>query len=164
MTNIPDDSTTSSTEEPDPSGSETWALGVRSTPVRFGLAARLLSAVFVGLMLTVVVAVAIWPGEMKLLAPLFCSDAQPDAFVVADRYQVTPGETSYNFSLYCMGPRGDVTNVGVWKPYATLFAIHTAAVLLIFMWPSRRGASARRERAAAARTRPPGSTAGPFVD
>ena len=34
------------------------------------------------------------------------------AFVVADTTQVQPGETTTNFTLYCMCERGDVTDVG----------------------------------------------------
>ena len=38
---------------------------------------------FVGIIGSCAITIGIWPGELKLLAPIFCSDAQPDAFVVA---------------------------------------------------------------------------------
>lgn len=136
-----------------------WA---RSGPLR-----TTIGALFLAMMMTIVIAVAIWPGEMKLLAPLFCTDAQPDAFVVTDSYQVRPGETSYNFSMYCMGPRGDVTSIGVWKPYGTLFLIHLVIAFGLIALLGRSstagpstGAASRRPRS----RRPSGSTAGPFVD
>lgn len=75
------------------------------------------------LLLTLLTSV-IWPGETKLTAPLFCPDHRPDAFVVVDSYSSAPGETSYDFSLYCMGDRGDVTEVGWFRPLAVVFLAH----------------------------------------
>ena len=71
---------------------------------------------FTAIMTTVIVTVGIWPGEAKLVAPILCPDDRPDPFVVADSHQVSPGETSYNFTLYCMGPRGEHTDVGFSRP------------------------------------------------
>jgi hypothetical protein len=100
--------------------------------------------VFVASMMTVLIAVAIWPGEAKLTAPLFCPDDQPDAFVVVDSYSVQPGETSYNFTLYCMGPRGEVTDVGFFLPCLVLTIGHALLVLLVVgglvLWLRRRNA------------------------
>ncbi|BAN00432.1 hypothetical protein [Ilumatobacter coccineus] len=79
---------------------------------------------FAGLITSCVITIGIWPGEVKLLAPFFCTDAQPDAFVVADTYNPHPGETVTNFSLYCMGPRGDATDHGFMKPFLLISAIH----------------------------------------
>ncbi len=152
----------------DPTAGVTVSAVAGTTPVRLGVFGKILAALFLAMMLTVLISVAIWPGEMKLLAPLFCTDAQPDAFVVTDSYQVTPGETSYNFSMYCMGPRGDVTNVGVWKPYGTLFGIHLIISFGIIAWlgsgnDSGSGGKPGGRKRRARSTRPPGSTAGPFV-
>ncbi|HEY7072480.1 MAG TPA: hypothetical protein VH479_20300 [Acidimicrobiales bacterium] len=84
---------------------------------------------FFALMTTIVVAGAIWPGEAKLTAPLFCPDDKPDAFVVVDRYHPGPGETAYDFSLYCMGPRGQTEEIGWFRPSAVLTLVH--ALLLV---------------------------------
>lgn len=112
---------------------------------------------FVATMITVVVAVGIWPGEAKLTAPLFCPDDRPDAFVVSDSYSVHPGETSYEFTLYCMGSRGEVTDVGFFRPLAVLTLGHAllivaviAALILVLR--------ARRAR------RPPAGTIPEFPD
>lgn len=88
---------------------------------------------FAASMATVIVAIAIWPGEAKLTAPLLCPDDQPDAFVVADTYQVQPGETSTNFTLYCMGERGDVTDVGFGIPFALLTAFHLVLIVALLV-------------------------------
>lgn len=84
---------------------------------------------FVSVMITTIVAVAIWPGEAKLTAPLFCPDDKPDAFVVEDSYSVRPGETSYEFTLYCMGPRGEATDAGFFRPLAVLTLGHAVLVV-----------------------------------
>lgn len=107
---------------------------------------------FCATMLTVIVTIGIWPGELKLTAPLFCTDTQPDVFVVADTSSVRPGETTTNFTMYCMGPRGDTTNVGFFRPAAALTAGHAVLVVvvlgLIVVRGSRR--AARRKAAAPA--------------
>jgi hypothetical protein len=84
---------------------------------------------FFSVMTTVVVAGAIWPGEAKLTAPLFCEDGKPDAFVVVDRSNPAPGETTYDFSLYCMGARGETQEIGWFRPSAVLTLGH--AVLYV---------------------------------
>ena len=101
--------------------------GEAPTPkTRPGCGALLLGlAVMAGaaLLLTILTSV-IWPGEAKLTAPLLCPDHRPDAFVVVDSYSSAPGETSYDFSLYCMGDRGDVTEVGYFRPQGVLLLAH----------------------------------------
>lgn len=101
-------------------------------PLR-GLLAMVVGATFAGFMLTILIAVAIWPGEAKLVAPLLCADDQPDAFVVADTYSPQPGETTTNFTLYCVGPRGDATDQGYAIPMLILTVAHTAIVLALFL-------------------------------
>ena len=113
------------------------------------LASGLISLVvllFAASMVTVIVAVGIWPGEAKLTAPLLCPDDQPDAFVVADTYQVQPGETSTNFTLYCMGERGDVTDVGFAVPFALLTAFHLVLIVLLLVLLGVIGGLRRRAR------------------
>jgi hypothetical protein len=84
---------------------------------------------FVAVMVTTVLTVAIWPGEAKLTAPLFCADDLPEAYVVVDSYSIQPGETSYDFSLYCLGPRGEVEDVGFLRPCAVLTLGHAGLIV-----------------------------------
>jgi len=84
---------------------------------------------FFALMTTIVVTGAIWPGEARLTAPLFCPDDEPDAFVVVDRYDRQPGETAYDFSLYCMGARGQTEEIGWFRPSAVLTLAHALALV-----------------------------------
>jgi hypothetical protein len=98
----------------------------RSTWIGLAAAGVLL---FFSVMTTVAVTGAIWPGEAKLTAPLFCDDGKPDAFVVVDRSNPAPGETTYNFSLYCMGARGETQEIGWFRPSAVLTVGH--AVLYV---------------------------------
>jgi len=84
---------------------------------------------FFSVMTTIAVAGAIWPGEAKLTAPLFCPSDKPDSFVVVDSYHPDPGETSYDFSLYCMGARGQTEEIGWFRPSAVLTLAH--ALLLV---------------------------------
>ena len=100
-------------------------------PVVAGLA-TLAAALFAGVMLTCIVSIAIWPGEAELLEPILCTDARPEAVVVYDTYSPRPGETVTNFSLYCMGPRGDVTDHGWGKVFFWLSGFHTLFVLGLF--------------------------------
>ena len=84
---------------------------------------------FVSLMLTILLSLAIWPGEAKLTAPIFCDDAHPDAFVVSDTSSVRPGETYTNFTLYCLGPNGEAQNAGWMGPFLALWAGHALLLL-----------------------------------
>jgi len=94
-----------------------------------GLSVILGILAFAASMTTIILFFAIWPGEAKLTAPLFCPDDKPDAFVVTDTYSAQPGETSTTFTLYCMGARGDVDDVGVGRPFLVLTLGH--AVLIV---------------------------------
>ncbi len=149
-------------------------LGPRTGPGGcLGVFALAAVTLFVGLMMTILLAVAIWPGEVKLVAPLFCSDAQPDAFVVSDTYSVQPGETSTNFTLYCMGPGGDATDHGFFLPFLATMALNLVVLGAVVAILSMIGLLRRRLRSPAdGGDRPPpgpiagppeGSTAGPFV-
>jgi hypothetical protein len=98
-----------------------------------GLVGFVLLFAFVGIIGSCLITLAIWPGELKLLAPILCSDAQPDAFVVADTYNPRPGETSTNFTLYCMGPRGDSTDVGFLRPFLMISVVNGLVIMLPFV-------------------------------
>lgn len=117
---------------------------MRLWPVALALAVLL----FASGMVTILTTMAIWPGEAKLTAPLFCDDARSDPYVVRDTYSVQPGETSMTFTLYCVGPRGDHDEVGWARPFMALWALHTAVLVAVV------GAVAVRRR-----TRPGPATA-----
>lgn len=70
----------------------------------------------------------IYPGSFKLTAPLLCPTDQPDPFVVRYSYQTSDG-TSTNFTLFCMGERGQFTEVGTWRPLALLAGFVTAGLV-----------------------------------
>jgi hypothetical protein len=72
----------------------------------------------------------IYPGSFKLTAPLLCPADQPDPFVVRYSYQTSDG-TSTNFTLFCMGERGQFTEVGTWAPFALLAGFVTAGLLVL---------------------------------
>ena len=102
---------------------------------------------FTSLMVTIIVSMAIWPGEATLTAPILCDDARPDAYVVRDTYSYRPGETSMTFTLYCMGPRGDYDEVGWMAPTLVLWVGHTVligalGVVLVAVIARRRAAAA----------------------
>lgn len=115
--------------------------------------AILLGVAFAGFMVSCLLALAIWPGQIKLVSFLFCTDAQPDPFVVADRYSPEPGETTINFTLYCMGPRGDTTDHGFFLPFLAVSALNGIAVVVLVQIASirrrlrRTATSAAREPA-----------------
>lgn len=120
-----------------------------SAPQRPGAGGCLLGLgvlLFAAVMTTVIVTIGIWPGEAKLVAPLLCPDDQPDAFVVSDTYSVQPGETTTNFSLYCMGERGQHTEIGFFVPFVLLTVLHGALILALVAVLGLRGAARRRRQ------------------
>jgi hypothetical protein len=145
-----------------------------------GVVALLLAFAFIGVVGSCLITIGIWPGQLKLLAPVICSDEQPDAFVVSDTYSPQPGETVTNFSLYCMGERGDATDHGFAKPFLMISVVNGVAIFaLLTLIGLLIGAGRRRRRHAADPDRvigapptsqsgppgpPGGSTAGPFVN
>lgn len=78
-----------------------------------------------------IIMMTIWPGEAKLTAPLFCSDDRPQALVVRDTYSNGTGETAINFTLYCIGDRGNFENVGWFKPMAVLSLVHFGLLVIV---------------------------------
>jgi hypothetical protein len=110
---------------------------------------------FAAVMTTIILAVGIWPGEAKLVAPLLCPDGQPDAFVVTDTYSVRPGETSTTFTLYCMGPRGDTTELGFFVPFLLLTLLHGAIIVGLVLLLVGRGAAKRRRQGGEVALEPP---------
>ena len=67
-------------------------------------------------------ALAVFPGALEVTAPVLCPTDQPDARVV--QYTVDADEgTATNATLVCLGPDGDLTEVGTWAPLGLFFAI-----------------------------------------
>ncbi|MEV6279749.1 hypothetical protein [Nocardia sp. NPDC051832] len=90
------------------------------------------------------VPVALWPGEAKLTAPLFCSATTPEPFVVSDTFHDSEG-TSTNYTLYCVGERGALTNEGFALPMLVLFTAHVLIIttLILLVTLVRRARSPR---------------------
>lgn len=93
----------------------------------------------------------VYPGVLKLTAPVLCPAGQPDARIVEYSYTTHDG-THTNDTLVCLGPDGDLTEAGSWAPLglylAGLFILAEAIVLPVQL----RGIVRRRRRPA----RPPG--------
>jgi hypothetical protein len=117
---------------------------------------------FVGVISSCVIVFAIWPGELKLFAPIFCTDAQPDPFVVSDTTSPRPGETNTNFTLFCMGPRGDATDVGLLRPFLAASILNGVVLMIpLLVLGAIRASSAVR---AARSQSEPASTATPALE
>ncbi|MFI6169741.1 hypothetical protein ACIBCN_23380 [Nocardia sp. NPDC051052] len=77
-----------------------------------------------------VLPIAIWPGEAKLTAPLFCDAPYIEPIVVSDTFHDSEGQST-NYSMYCVGDRGQYTEVGFLRPWLALWALHSAAVIVL---------------------------------
>ncbi|MEU7144277.1 hypothetical protein ABZ942_32870 [Nocardia sp. NPDC046473] len=88
-------------------------------------------------LLGTVLPVAIWPGEAKLTAPLFCEAPYTEPIVVSDTFSDAEGQST-NYSMYCVGDRGQYTEVGFLRPWLALWALHSAIVItlviLVGLW------------------------------
>ncbi|HMG45576.1 MAG TPA: hypothetical protein VK611_29860 [Acidimicrobiales bacterium] len=91
-------------------------------------------AVLVGVAVAILVVLSIglvvYPGAMRWTAPVLCPDGQSDSYVVRTTVDGAEG-TSTSFSLFCLGERGDFTEVGSWRPLGILFAMTYGAVLAL---------------------------------
>ncbi|HWL45873.1 MAG TPA: hypothetical protein VNQ73_23235 [Ilumatobacter sp.] len=97
---------------------------------RVALALLLLgAALFAAVMLTLIVNMAIWPGETKLFRAVLCDAARPEMFVVRDSRATDDGGTAFAFTAYCVGPRGDSTAVGMGATFLWATLLHFAIVL-----------------------------------
>ncbi|MGF0316287.1 hypothetical protein [Nocardia fluminea] len=82
--------------------------------------------------LTIFIAVAVWPGEAKLTAPLFCSPPATEPVVVSDTFHDSEG-TSTNYTLYCVSDRGVLTDEGYVLPVLVLFVVHLLILTALFL-------------------------------
>ncbi|MFD3426991.1 hypothetical protein [Nocardia fluminea] len=82
--------------------------------------------------LTIFIAVAVWPGEAKLTAPLFCSTPATEPMVVSDTFHDSEG-TSTNYTLYCVSDRGELTDEGYALPVLALFVVHLLILSVLFL-------------------------------
>lgn len=72
----------------------------------------------------------IWPGEIELTAPLFCSAPYTEPMVVSDTIRHSDGEST-NFTLYCVGSRGEFTDAGFLRPFLVLWLSHMVLALVL---------------------------------
>lgn len=106
---------------PREAGSALGALG--------GLIVMALVLVFVSVIVTIVIAFGIWPGELTLTAPIVCPEDRPDAFVVSDTVSPAPGESSTTYTVICLGPDGEQTNAGLLRPFVLVALAHGALLV-----------------------------------
>ena len=68
--------------------------------------------------------------------------------LVTDTTNVQPGETTVNFTFYCVGERGDHTSHGWFGPFSLMMAIHAVVVVavVLFFWVAGRVRRATRGR------------------
>ncbi|MFI5717568.1 hypothetical protein [Nocardia sp. NPDC051750] len=106
---------------------------------------RVVTSLWTGLVagaFSIIVPVAIWPGEAKLTAPLFCSSPATEPMVVSDTFHDSEG-TSTNYTLYCVGDHGVLTNEGFALPMLVMLAAHvviaTTLILVATLLTTRTG-------------------------
>ncbi|MDZ7912257.1 MAG: hypothetical protein U5O16_10560 [Rhodococcus sp. (in: high G+C Gram-positive bacteria)] len=72
----------------------------------------------------------IWPGQVAQLAPIFCDDPTSSAMVVSDTFTDGDG-TSTNFTLYCVGPRGQTVDAGWLLPFVVLWGVYSLVLAIV---------------------------------
>jgi hypothetical protein len=100
-------------------------------PLKFVLALSVTIGVaaFIALMLMV-----IYPGSLKVTAPILCPDDRPDPVVVRYDVQTSDG-TGTNFTLFCLSDRGEFVEVGTWEPLGLLFLfVGVGMVGAVLLW------------------------------
>lgn len=80
---------------------------------------------------TSTVVMVAYPGSFKWTAPVLCPDDQPDPYVVRYESRTSDGKTGINFTLFCMGPDGQFTEVGTWRPLAVLTGVVGAGLAVL---------------------------------
>ncbi|MDV8003948.1 hypothetical protein [Rhodococcus sp. IEGM 1318] len=72
----------------------------------------------------------IWPGQVAQLAPIFCDDPTSSAMVVSDTFTDGDG-TSTNFTLYCVGSRGQTVDAGWLLPFVVLWGVYSLVLAIV---------------------------------
>jgi hypothetical protein len=71
------------------------------------------------------------------VAAYLCPDDKPDSYVVSYTTTTSDG-TGTSFTLFCMSERGEVYELGTWRPMLVVIGISVAVaygiVLLLFLW------------------------------
>ncbi|WP_410873094.1 hypothetical protein [Nocardia sp. A7] len=108
-----------------------------------GVLASAVSIVVTAAFATILVAVAIWPGEAKLTAPLFCSAPTTEPMVVSDTFYDSEGR-SINYTLYCVSERGVLTDEGFALPMLALLGAHVLILTALVVLGALIGLAGRR--------------------
>ncbi|MGW6330936.1 hypothetical protein [Nocardia rhamnosiphila] len=106
---------------------------------------RVVTSLATGLLVgtfSIVVPVAIWPGEAKLTAPLFCSAPTTEPVVVSDTFHDADG-TYTNYTLYCVGDHGILTNEGFALPMLAILTAHIVIVTILVLLATSLGPRAK---------------------
>lgn len=88
----------------------------------FLLLGPLLLGAFIGMMITV-----IYPNSMKA-ASYLCPEDKPDTFIISYTTTSSDGGTGTSFTLYCMSERGEVRELGTWRPMLVVIGIACAVL------------------------------------
>ena len=72
----------------------------------------------------------IWPGQALYLAPVFCEQPTAEAVIVSDTYASGDG-TSTDFTLYCIGDRGQTIDEGWLRPFLMLWGCYAVAIVVL---------------------------------
>ncbi|AHH18532.1 hypothetical protein NONO_c37450 [Nocardia nova SH22a] len=94
------------------------------------LTTALTTGIGAGSIIGFVLPLALWPGEARLTAPLFCTPSHHEPIVVSDTFHDSDG-TSVNFTLYCVGDHGTFTDEGFLRPFLVMFAAHILIITAV---------------------------------
>lgn len=115
--------------------------------MRLALRFVVAQVVIVGVTLSIPWAVlGIYPGALRPTGAVLCPDDKPTARVVEYSEPTPDGATASNATLFCLGERGDLTEVGTWRPLGLFFAgwlLAMEVLVLPFVLLSRRRQSRR---------------------
>lgn len=85
------------------------------------------------------------PGVYKATAPVLCPASHPDALVV--EYYTDMGDAvGTSHTLLCMGPDGEITEVGSWKPLGLVTGVVLLAMEALVLPIQIRGILRRRRQ------------------
>lgn len=72
----------------------------------------------------------IWLGQAVYLAPLLCEEPTSEGIVVSDTYATGDG-TSTNFTLHCVGDRGQTIDAGWLRPFLLIWSVYLLVVAIV---------------------------------